>query len=29
MQTEFDFNMQLRDISENALQSRETQRETG
>ena len=28
MQTEFDFNMQLRDISENALQSRETQRET-
>jgi hypothetical protein len=27
MQTEFDFNMQLRDISENALQSRENQRE--
>ena len=27
MQTEFDFNMQLRGISEDALQSRETQRE--
>ena len=27
MQTEFDFNMQLRDISENALQGRENQRE--
>ena len=27
MEKEFDFNMRLRDISENALQSRETQRE--
>ena len=27
MDKEFDFNMRLRDISENALQNRETQRE--